>query len=768
MIKINNKTISSVYDETTSIEKIMKGTLLVYESFKKLIASGVPPITLQKCKGVNLVDYKIYGNGVINNILPSEYQQLEYIQNSGKEYIDTGIIPTNNTSVDITYQTDRINASQYIIGSRETTNSVIGYGINGSQSRSDWSVLLNGTTSTPMYSNVERNSNKWRIQLNIENGTGTWELTDLDENSTTVIDVTNKQVIATTPLNLFAFHTSNIHPSLKVYECKIYENKTLVRHFVSCYRKEDDEIGMYDLVNNVFYTNDGTGAFLKGNNTPIEVESVGEKTINLYGGERNLIYSTVTNNTHKSFFNAFEIGKTYTMFCYTDNTQATGTANIRMSIGRNVDGSNTWNYNTSNNILAGKKGYAKITFTIPSDYNGQLNMQYQARNGTVAFEDIMLVEGSYETNNLPTYEPYGYKIPVKVSGKNLIDYRNFISRNQSAYPLTIYDDGRLKYQGDYYIKVDASYLDSGNTYTLSAKTILDGEVTTKLAMWRYLYSDGSLSGGSYIGNPNTADSEKEISEIYVYGKSGSGKYEFEMSDIQLEEGNVATEYEPYIEPTTTNIYLNEPLRKTGNYVDYIDYKNKEVVRIVNKKTFDGTENWERHTTISGGAVFRIDNALTPLIGVPQTSTFMTHFDLTNIYSTASFKTGLYRFSSSSTEIVNITGDRLYVSSSNTTVEDFKEWLSINKPSIYYPIATPTKETIELPNIPLNKGTNIIEVDTNIIPSNMEIIYYGKSNLLLLNEEENIILNSIINDNTKTELDMLDSEIEQKLDEIIGG
>ena len=610
MIKINNKTISSVYDETTSIEKIMKGTLLVYEAFKKLIASGVPPITLQKCKGANLVDYKIYGNGVINNILPSEYQQLEYIQNSGKEYIDTGIIPTNNTSVDITYQTDRINASQYIIGSRETTNSVIGYGINGSQSRSDWSVLLNGTTSTPMYSNVERNSNKWRIQLNIENGTGTWELTDLDENSTTVIDVTNKQVIATTPLNLFAFHTSNIHPSLKVYECKIYENKTLVRHFVPCYRKEDDEIGMYDLVNNVFYTNDGTGAFLKGDNTPIEVESVGEKT-------------------------------------------------------------NNYTYPTSPNDVNGKGIKAEIVGDKFHIY------------GYPATDVGVWVVLNYNKNNIPAGNYYG-KMIIKPRSTNL----NSEILNYTHWGGFVNDTHFGFYGG--------------------AKVTID----TLTSLYLYITASGDklFKDGEYI----------DIDVEFMLNKGSTGlpyepygyKIPIKVSD---ELGN----------ETTTNIYLNEPLRKIGNYVDYIDYKNKEVVRIVNKKTFDGTENWERHTTISGGAVFRIDNALTPLIGVPQTSTFMTHFDLTNIYSTASFKTGLYRFSSSSTEIVNITGDRLYVSSSNTTVEDFKEWLSINKPSIYYPITTPTKETIESPNIPLNKGTNIIEVDTNILPSNMEIKYIGK-------------------------------------------
>ena len=38
--------------------------VIVYEAWKELIKSGVPPITLQKCKEANLVDYKIYGNSV--------------------------------------------------------------------------------------------------------------------------------------------------------------------------------------------------------------------------------------------------------------------------------------------------------------------------------------------------------------------------------------------------------------------------------------------------------------------------------------------------------------------------------------------------------------------------------------------------------------------------------------------------------------------------------------------------------------------------------
>ena len=52
----------------------------------------------------------------------------------------------------------------------------------------------------------------------------------------------------------------------KIYSTKVYDDNILIRDLVPCYRKSDNVIGMLDLVNNVFYTNAGSGKFLKGNN----------------------------------------------------------------------------------------------------------------------------------------------------------------------------------------------------------------------------------------------------------------------------------------------------------------------------------------------------------------------------------------------------------------------------------------------------------------------------------------------------------------------
>ena len=51
-----------------------------------------------------------------------------------------------------------------------------------------------------------------------------------------------------------------------VYKCRLYDNGVLVRNFVPCKRTSDSVVGMYDTVNDVFYTNAGTGDFTAGGN----------------------------------------------------------------------------------------------------------------------------------------------------------------------------------------------------------------------------------------------------------------------------------------------------------------------------------------------------------------------------------------------------------------------------------------------------------------------------------------------------------------------
>lgn len=173
-----------------------------------------------------------------------------------------------------------------------------------------------------------------------------------------------------------------------------------------------------------------------------------------------------------------------------------------------------------------------------------------------------------------------------------------------------------------------------------------------------------------------------------------------------------------------DIYTKQPLRKIGGCADRLNYSTQSIIKNLGYYQFNGTENWEEHTAAQGCKVYRLDSVLTPKIGALMSDTYMTHFGLTYTYSTADFTPGFYRFASGNPVDI-ISSGRLYISSTCETVEEFKEWLSANKPGIYYPLAENEIIDIELPELYLPNETNIITVDTEVSPDAIEITYKGR-------------------------------------------
>ena len=51
----------------------------------------------------------------------------------------------------------------------------------------------------------------------------------------------------------------------RLYSFRVWQNKSMIRDMYPCYLKSDSQVvGMYDLIGNQFYGNDGTGIFYKG------------------------------------------------------------------------------------------------------------------------------------------------------------------------------------------------------------------------------------------------------------------------------------------------------------------------------------------------------------------------------------------------------------------------------------------------------------------------------------------------------------------------
>lgn len=188
--------------------------------------------------------------------LPSGYKRREYIQSSGTQYIDTGFKPNNNTKVVIAFElTENTGKHQIIFGARSSSSSgqyVLGF--TGHRSPAVWRSDF-GSNQVTFSSNLTWSGN--------HNATKNGNICTLDAES-----VTNTASTFESTVNLLicAGNTGgNVdnYTKAKVYSCKIYDNGTLARDFIPC-KNASGLVGLWDDVNNTFYSNAGSGTFTAG------------------------------------------------------------------------------------------------------------------------------------------------------------------------------------------------------------------------------------------------------------------------------------------------------------------------------------------------------------------------------------------------------------------------------------------------------------------------------------------------------------------------
>lgn len=190
--------------------------------------------------------------------LPSGYTQLEYIQSTGKQYINTGFKPTGATKVDITFQMlSQGSAQQSIFGSRPGTSGRF--------------TVFTGYSTGDLQ--VDYNTAQSLASLNTK-------ISGLNVNSKTTLSVSNVLVVNgasiktvsavtfTSAYALFLFANNNagavqLPGAMRLYECQVYDNGTLARSFVPC-KAPSGAVGLYDTVEEQFYANAGTGTFTAG------------------------------------------------------------------------------------------------------------------------------------------------------------------------------------------------------------------------------------------------------------------------------------------------------------------------------------------------------------------------------------------------------------------------------------------------------------------------------------------------------------------------
>lgn len=194
------------------------------------------------------------------SILPAEYQQVDYIESSGTQYIDTGYKPNERSEYELDFEFAEFYESitGFVFGSRISgTQEATGFTANVS-SINKYNYLGRGS----FYAEIRNNELSLNTNYNFKIKNDGFIVNGITK------DTTQNTLTGIATFNLYIFNSNNGSLStgskIKLKKFKIYENNVTVKNFIPCYRKSDNVVGLYDLVNKVFYTNAGTGAFTYG------------------------------------------------------------------------------------------------------------------------------------------------------------------------------------------------------------------------------------------------------------------------------------------------------------------------------------------------------------------------------------------------------------------------------------------------------------------------------------------------------------------------
>ena len=356
----------------------------------------------------------------------------------------------------------------------------------------------------------------------------------------------------------------------------------------------------------------------------------------------------------------------------------------------------------------------------------------------------MIASGDTKLN----FEPYGYKIPINIKSDNLFDINNnpFLSNGvtmEGNYILCNYNNTSSS-RVERFFNTDNLELKPGTEYLCVAEIIeVSGTGTFRpITRWaaqnkgQFNYDEAGFPFSELIAGqkilftattyPNLEQKIEGLRTIFLFqpGESGSIKVRISiLADTTIAENNF--KYQPYYN-RTTNIYLDEPLRKIDGYSDYIDYVNGKVVRKIYEYKITGNENWQKQYGIN---LFDVQSLF-------NDNPFINGYGLSNMYKYNPIQSGIDtntvhgEFALQRSTRGTTRSWSLFIKNTSYSDKDlFKTYLqnlyNNNTPVIInYPLETPTEEDIELPNINLIEGKNIITIGTEL-ESIIEVEYYSK-------------------------------------------
>lgn len=240
-------------------------TMQIYDN-DVLIRDFVPCKNPSGVAGLyDLVESKFYGSNDTGAFiagrpigLPYGYIDLKYIEGTGTQYIDTEWTPPENMNCEIhtQFMYTGTNEDQTIFGTNQGGGAA-GLTLNAMVGITKWQLGVNNTWANVTHASCTSNST---INAVIKASSGN---TMLIIDGSTLVTNTSTTYILIGSMTIFRASTGQYPMTGRVYSFKIYDNGALVRDFVPA-KDASGAVGLYDLVNDKFYTNSGSGVFNGG------------------------------------------------------------------------------------------------------------------------------------------------------------------------------------------------------------------------------------------------------------------------------------------------------------------------------------------------------------------------------------------------------------------------------------------------------------------------------------------------------------------------
>ena len=187
-----------------------------------------------------------YTNSGTGQFIPSldfsDFIELEYIESSGTQYINTNIKLTSAIDFDISFAFD---------GNDSNDRKILGSTTNGNQSTISNSIKIKWGERDVYTQSFDLNKHIVKKETNniIFDGTNVGTCGSSFSNQNTYIFAT--------------YLNGNVsdYVKAKLYYLKMWDNGTLVRDFIPVINKSNLSMGLWDRVNEEFYGNNGSGVF---------------------------------------------------------------------------------------------------------------------------------------------------------------------------------------------------------------------------------------------------------------------------------------------------------------------------------------------------------------------------------------------------------------------------------------------------------------------------------------------------------------------------